>query len=350
MTATVPAAEFDALLLDLDGTVYLGGQVIEHVGEALAAARELGSRPMYVTNNASRPPAEVAAALTAMGVPATDEEVLTSPEAAATMLADTHPAGSAVLVIGAPWLATAVQDAGLVPVRTAAEGPVALVQGHSPDTGWVNLAEGCIALRSGIDWVACNVDSTLPTDRGLLPGNGSMVAALVAATGLTPRVAGKPASPLLDEAVRRAGSSNPLVVGDRLDTDIEAGCTAGYPALLVLTGVSTAQDLVSAPEHQRPTHVSLDMRGLIDAGRVVDLRSADTSAWTAVTADGAVTLARSGGAPAAHDQDDRSRDAEALHALAAVVVAAWAGGSTRVVAADDDTAAVLARAGLTADR
>lgn len=349
MTAPVLAAEFDALLLDLDGTVYLGGQVIDHVQEALAAARELGSRPMYVTNNASRPPAEVAAALTTMGVPATDAEVLTSPEAAAAMLAETHPAGSTVLVIGAPWLATAVENAGLVPVRTAAEGPVALVQGHSPDTGWVNLAEGCIALRSGIDWVACNVDSTLPTDRGLLPGNGSMVAALVAATGLAPRVAGKPASPLLDEAVRRAGSSNPLVVGDRLDTDIEAGCTAGYPALLVLTGVSTAADLVAAPEHQRPTHISLDMRGLIDAERVVDLRSADTSAWTVTSTDGVLSVGRSDSAAAAQD-DEVSRDAAALQALAAVVRAAWADGLTRVVAGDDDAATALLRAGLTAGR
>ena len=357
--SSAPAAEYDALLLDLDGTVYLGGQVIDHVQEALAAARELGSRPMYVTNNASRPPAEVAAALTAMGVPATADEVLTSPEAAATMLADTHPAGSAVLVVGAPWLATAVQDVGLVPVRTAAESPVALVQGHSPDTGWVNLAEGCIALRAGVDWVACNVDSTLPTDRGLLPGNGSMVAALVAATGLAPRVAGKPASPLLDEAVRRAGSTNPLVVGDRLDTDIEAGCTAGYPALLVLTGVSTAQDLVAAAEHQRPTHLALDMRGLVDPVRVVDLRDVDTTGWRVETVDDLMTVhaadARStGDVRTDADQDsaapdvagEAAQDAEALHALAAVVLAAWTTGVTRVRAGDEQTAAVLARAGL----
>ena len=172
--------------------------------------------------------------------------MLTSPQAAAVMLADRHPAGAKVLVIGAPWLEESVRQAGLEPVRLAEDNPVAVVQGHSPDTGWRNLAEGCIALRAGADWVACNVDTTLPTDRGMLPGNGSMVAALVAATGLHPRVAGKPERPLLDAAVRLVGSSRPLVVGDRLDTDIACAVGASTPSLMVLTGVSTATDLLAA--------------------------------------------------------------------------------------------------------
>src|SRR6476660_6675810 len=230
---TTLAESHDALLLDLDGTVYLGGQPIDHVAPALARAAVLGARSVFVTNNASRPPAEVAAAL---------DDVVTAPQAAAAMLADRHPAGAKVLVIGAPWLEESVRQVGLEPVRLAEENPVAVVQGHSPDTGWRNLAEGCIALRTGADWVACNVDTTLPTDRGMLPGNGSMVAALVAATGLHPRVAGKPERPLLDAAVRQVGSSRPLVVGDRLDTDIACAVGASTPSLMVLTGVSTATD------------------------------------------------------------------------------------------------------------
>ena len=130
-------------------------------------------------------------------------------------------------MIGAPWLAESVTLAGLVPVRLATDEPVAVVQGHSPETGWRTLAEACIALRTGADWVACNVDSTLPTDRGLLPGNGAMVAALIAATGLQPRVAGKPARPLLDAAIRLVDAQRPLVVGDRLDTDIACAVAAG---------------------------------------------------------------------------------------------------------------------------
>ena len=162
------AETHDALLLDLDGTVYLGGQPIDHVAPALKRASQQGARAVFVTNNASRPPDEVAGQLTGMGVVATAAEVLTSPQVAAQMLADRHEPGSRVLVVGAPWLADSVQDAGLRPVQLATDEPAAVVQGHSPDTGWRNLAEACIALRDGADWVACNVDSTLPTDRGLL--------------------------------------------------------------------------------------------------------------------------------------------------------------------------------------
>ena len=330
------AEQHDALLLDLDGTVYLGGRVIDHVVQAVGRAEELGARPIYVTNNASRPPAEVAHALTAMGIAANEDAVLTSPQAAAEMLSDVHPAGTVVLVVGAPWLAEAVQLAGLRPVRLATDNPAAVVQGHSPDTGWRDLAEACIALRTGADWVACNTDSTLPTDRGLLPGNGAMVAALVAATGLRPRVAGKPERPLLDAAVHRAGSTSPLVVGDRLDTDIEAGVSAGLPSLLVLTGVTSVADLLVAPTHRRPTHVSFDLRGLVDPNLAVRLDlDADPRGWR--VADGVL------GAPV--DQGAALDDQQALAALAALVRAAWSGTAT-FTAADDAAGRALTRLGL----
>ena len=318
------AAQHDALLLDLDGTVYLGSTVIAHVPEALRAATGLGARSMYVTNNASRPPAEVAGSLSAMGIPAAADDVLSSPDVAAEMLAATHPEGSKVLVVGAAWLAEAVRLAGLEPVRLFTDGPVAVVQGHSPETGWAQLAEACLALRAGADWVACNTDSTLPTDRGLLPGNGAMVAALVAATGLQPRVAGKPAPPLLDSAVRRAGSKRPLVVGDRLDTDIEAGVNAGLPVLMVLTGVSHPADLIAAPPSRRPTYLGWDMRALTDSARVVELASPDGSAgWQARNSVLTGTADPEHGNPEHHDGD-----AESLAALVAVAHAAWLGGPT----------------------
>ncbi len=298
------ADRFDALLLDLDGTVYLGAEVIPHAVPVLAEAAARGARPMFITNNASRPPAEVAAALAGMGIPAVANDVLTSPEAAAAMLAATHPQGSAVLVVGARALSDAVAAVGLTPVRAAADAPVAVVQGHSPDTGWRDLAEACIALRTGVDWVASNTDVTLPTDRGLLPGNGAMVQALVAATGRTPRVAGKPNRPLLDEAVRRAGVTSPLVVGDRLDTDIEAAVLADMPSLAVLTGVSTAADILAAPQSQRPTYVSFDLRGLTDDSRVVVLAldasgETESSEWVVDVVDDVLVLrsAGTGGVP-----------------------------------------------------
>ncbi len=351
------ADNYDVLLLDLDGTVYLGGQVIPHVVDSLAEAARRGARSMYITNNASRPPAEVAESLVSMGMPARPEDVLTSPEAAATMLAATHPADSAVLVVGAQALVDAVAAVGLRPVRLATDNPVAVVQGHSPDTGWRDLAEACIAIRAGVDWVASNTDSTLPTERGLLPGNGAMVAALVAATGREPRVAGKPNRPLLDAAVERAGASRPLVVGDRLDTDIEAAVTAGMPSLFVLTGVSTAADLLAAPASRRPDFVAFDLRGLNDDDFAVRihppagagaLREPD---WSAHVSDRVVRLTHGGSsgdagpssfAPAP-DPDTGRR----LRALAILAVAAWASGVTEVTGADDAARDVLRALALT---
>ena len=337
--ASTLAEQFDALLLDLDGTVYLGGRVIDHVADSLTAAGRHGAHAMFVTNNASRSPEEVAQSLNGMGVVAAPADVLTSPEAAATMLSAGHPAGSAVLVVGAPFLASSVQRVGLKPVREAADDPVAVVQGHSPDTGWRNLAEACIALRAGADWVACNVDTTLPTDRGLLPGNGAMVHALMAATGLHPRVAGKPNRPLLDEAVRRAGAARPLVIGDRLDTDIEAGVTADMPSLLVLTGVSTAGDLLVAPPHQRPTHLALDMRGLVDAQRAVAIAESHEQSGWAVTPDGDTLVLASSKAPGEAGGDEWAD----LHGLAILARAAWRSGRSLARASDDRAAATLHR-------
>ncbi len=344
---TTLAEAHDALLLDLDGTVYLGGQPIDHVAPALTRAGVLGARSVFVTNNASRPPAEVAAALSAMGIDAAPADVLTSPQAAAVMLADRHPSGSKVLVIGAPWLAESVRRAGLAPVRLAEENPVAVVQGHSPDTGWRDLAEGCIALRAGADWVACNVDTTLPTDRGMLPGNGSMVAALVAATGLHPRVAGKPERPLLDAAVRQVGSKHPLVVGDRLDTDIACAVGAATPSLMVLTGVSTASDLLVADSAHRPTYLAFDMRGLVEEDRAVRIPAPASSRrsreWM-IDADTSslVLSAEPPGDPATVS------DAAALRALALITAAAWSSGLAAVRPLDAAAAAALARCGLPA--
>lgn len=353
---TALADQSDVLLLDLDGTVYLGGQVIPHVADVLVDAAGRGARPMFVTNNASRPPAEVADALNGMGVTAAAADVLTSPEAAATMLAATHPAGSRVLVVGAKALSDAVAAVGLQPVQLATDDPVAVVQGHSPDTGWRNLAEACIALRAGADWVASNTDTTLPTDRGLLPGNGAMVHALMAATGLTPRVAGKPNRPLLDEAVRRVGATRPLVVGDRLDTDIEAAVLADMPSLLVLTGVSTAADVLAAPAARRPTHIAFDLRGLVDESRLATVPTAGlgiaaaSSAGPADDGGGPWTIEHDGdelvltrnGAPVAGGDED----GVLLTALAGLAAAAWDTGVTKVRGTDASAAAALDRFGL----
>ena len=227
----------DALLVDLDGTVYAGPDAIPGAVEALEAARGRGQTVSYVTNNASRAPGAVSEHLTSLGLTVTDDDVVTSAQAGAAVLAQRCEAGARVLVVGTEALADEVRAVGLEPVRSADDEPAAVVQGHNPDTDWRQLAEASLALGRGATWVACNVDPTLPSDRGILLGNGSMVAALRTATGREPEVAGKPAAPLLRQAVERVGASTPLVVGDRLDTDIEGGHAVDAETLLVLTGV-----------------------------------------------------------------------------------------------------------------
>lgn len=251
--------EHDVLLLDLDGTVY-AGQVA--VPGALEALRGSAQRLLYVTNNASRSPREVAAHLSELGFPASVEDVVTSSQSAARLLSERVERGASVLVVGAQALVDEITGVGLVPVRGSDPTPAAVVQGHSPDTGWRVLAEAVLAIRAGALWVATNTDPTLPSERGLLPGNGSMVAAVRTATGQEPVVAGKPARPLLEDALNRSGCTAPLVVGDRLDTDIAGARAVGVRSLLVLTGVSTPLDVLRAPEEQRPDLVAADLRGL----------------------------------------------------------------------------------------
>ncbi len=297
-SATVPAAparrntfadRYDALLLDLDGTVFAGHQAIPNAKETLEG---LDTARFFVTNNASRRPSEVAAHLRDLGFEASAEMVVTSAQTGARLLAEHLPAGSRALVVGTDGLAQEVREAGIAVTRSADDGPAAVIQGHSPDTGWAQLSEAALAIRAGALWVATNVDATLPSERGLLVGNGSMVAALRNATGKEPLVAGKPAAPLMADAIARAGGSAPLVVGDRLDTDIEGGHSVGIESVLVLTGVSTVTDLLAAPPEQRPTYVVDDLAGLFED--VDAVRVAPQPGWS-VTVDGStITVAGDG--------------------------------------------------------
>jgi glycerol-1-phosphatase len=253
---------YDAALLDLDGVVYLGGKPIPCAAGALADAAARGMKRAYVTNNASRSPNAIAAQLRSMGVAATAADIVTSAQAAAHLLADRLPAGAPVLVVGGTGLRLAVRERGLRPVTAAAERPLAVVQGYAPDIGYGLLAEAALAIRAGAFYVASNVDATLPTPRGLAPGNGSLVQVLVTATGQQPVVAGKPEPPLHAESVERVGAKRPLVVGDRLDTDIEGAVRGGTDSLLVLTGVTSPPELLLAAPLRRPSYVAKDLTGL----------------------------------------------------------------------------------------
>ncbi|MGI9125645.1 MAG: HAD-IIA family hydrolase [Mycobacterium sp.] len=319
---TSRAQQHDCLLLDLDGTLFRGHEATPGAVKTLA---QIDAEALYVTNNASRSADEVAVHLREMGFAATAGEVVTSAQSAARMLAERLPAGSKVLVLGTDSLAGEIAAVGLAPVRLFADEPVAVVQGLSMSMGWPELAEAALAIRSGALWVTGNLDPTLPTERGLLPGNGSMVAALRAATDVEPLVAGKPFPALMHDALARGHYATPLVVGDRLDTDIAGANAAGLPSLMVLTGVSTASDAVHAQPALRPTYIGADLRALLQDPR--ELAVGRQPGWKIVVSDAATVY--STGADPGHD---------GLSVVRAVADALWEIGRPVPVQAGDDAA------------
>lgn len=286
------AATYDVALLDLDGVVYVGAHAVPHAETALAESRKVGMRLAFVTNNAARSPHVVAEHLSSLGIAAATHEVVTSAQAAARLVADAVPAGSRVLVVGGEGLVDALAEQGLVAVSSADDQPEAVVQGFHPDVGWRLLAEGAYALADGLPWVASNVDPTLPTPRGRAPGNGTLVAVLRTVTGREPTVAGKPEPPMHREAVLRTGASRPLVVGDRLDTDIEGAHRAGVDSLLVFTGVTDPAEVVLADSHHRPTYLGEDLRTLLDTPGTASVTVGGTvhGSWAATVRGGRVEL------------------------------------------------------------
>lgn len=259
-----PLAErYDLALVDLDGVAYRGHEPIDGAAAGLAGARAAGMRLVFVTNNASREPESVADQLTSLDIPTQPGDVLTAAQACAALLATRLRPGAKVLVVGGAGLVTAVREAGFQVVTSADEHPEAVAQGFAPELGWAQLAEAAYAVAGGAWFVASNLDKSLPTARGFAPGNGALVGAVQAATGVVPDSAGKPASTMYEIAVERHGARAALVVGDRLDTDLAGARTGGFAGLHVLTGVSTARDDVLAPAGLRPHYIAADLGGLL---------------------------------------------------------------------------------------
>ncbi|WP_344596827.1 HAD-IIA family hydrolase [Actinomadura vinacea] len=302
---------YDVALLDLDGVVYIGHRPVPAAAESLAKARAAGQRLAFVTNNASRTPSAVAALLTDVGVPATAGDIVTSAQAAARLLAERLPAGSKVLVVGGMGLRQALYAQGLRPVSTSSEGPAAVVQGFDPRLSYGLLAEGASAVRNGALFVGSNGDLTIPGGDGPpQPGNGALLKVISSATGVEPIVTGKPERPLHHESILRTGAQRPLVVGDRLDTDIEGAHNGGADSLLVFTGVTGPMTALTAPSHQRPTYLSHDLSGLLvpHPGVHADGDRYRCEGWTA------------------HWEGDRveiSGEGEAFDGLRALAAAAW---------------------------
>lgn len=254
--------EHDLVALDLDGVVYIGHEPVPQASAALQQVRRAGVRIAFVTNNAARTPDAVAAHLTSLGIEASRDDVVTSAQAAASLLRDRLSEGSRVYVIGGEGLEVALREVGLIPVLDPDDGADAVVQGYGPDMPWRRVVAGAILVKSGKYWVASNMDRTIPTALGVGPGNGALVELVATYSGRTPVIAGKPEPPLLHEVERRTGAQRPLFVGDRLDTDMAGAARVGWPSLLVRTGVTTLRDLVDATPEERPTYIASDLRGL----------------------------------------------------------------------------------------
>ncbi|MEK9664188.1 MAG: HAD-IIA family hydrolase [Candidatus Nanopelagicales bacterium] len=263
------AHDFDVALLDLDGVVYIGDEPVPGAAQGLAAARRHGMALTFVTNNASRPPDVVAAHLTDLGVPAAALEVVTSSQAGAALLAQRLDPSSTVLAVGGPGVALALEAVGLVPLTTeqaSVRTPAAVLQGFGREVTWVDLAAAAVAVERGAYWVATNPDATLPVPGGRAPGNGALVAAVATAVGRGPDdIAGKPYPALMRASIERTAATRPLVVGDRLDTDIAGAHAVGVPSLLVLTGVTDVRTLLEAVDGERPDYLGADLSALTQA-------------------------------------------------------------------------------------
>ncbi|HEV2886469.1 MAG TPA: HAD-IIA family hydrolase, partial [Jatrophihabitans sp.] len=357
------ATRYDVALLDLDGVVYLGEEPVAGAPQALESARQAGMRLAFVTNNASRTPDQVAELLHRVGVPADPAEVVTSAQAAAHYLADRLPAGAPVLVLGTSGLIEALVERGLKPVFSAEEDPAAVVQGFYPGTDWWALAEGAVAIGRGVPWLATNLDATVPSPRGPLPGNGSLVAALRHATGQAPAATGKPDPAMHAESVERSRARHPIVVGDRLDTDIESARRAGCDSLLVLSGVTDAAALLAAVPLHRPDYLGRDVSALlhghpevIEAGPLVRCGSArvQISGADLLLSMGEPDVPGGGDGADSSGGSDRSRGSEGsdgLDGLRALAVAGWrvvdaANTPGRISGADRASTGLIERLGL----
>jgi glycerol-1-phosphatase len=317
--APTPARPLSAtvrgVVCDLDGVVYRGQAPVPHAVDALERVRAAGCGVVYATNNASRTPQQVAEQLAGLGLTLTSGDVVTSSQAGAAKLTELVPAGSEILAVGGQGVAEALRGVGLVPLRpadvagragrsdgqvpAADRGVVGVLQGYGPEVGWADLAEAAYAVQSGAVWVATNIDATLPTARGMAPGNGTLVDAVRQATGRQPVVVGKPHTPLYDLSARVLGvlPQETLAIGDRLDTDIAGARAAGMPSLLVLTGVHGVREVAWADAPQRPRYIAMDLRAL-DRPYVDPVGDGDV--WTCgqarvvVEDGGAVTVQRAG--------------------------------------------------------
>lgn len=256
-------SDYDVLLADLDGVVYEGNAAIKDAPEAILALQKLGLPIGYVTNNSSRKPETIADQLAGFGVHCEPEDIIGSGKTGVDILKTLVPAGSKVLVVGGEGLRARVTEGGFELVADSGAKPDAVIQGFAPDVSWRDLAEASFSIQNGAKWVATNQDWTLPQEKGLAPGNGTLVSAVHTAVGQLPIVAGKPEPAIFHTAVEHFGAKKALFIGDRIDTDITGANRAGIDSVLVLTGVSTRKEVLGIKPEGRPTYIIGSMAELL---------------------------------------------------------------------------------------
>lgn len=292
-SSDVLASVYDAALFDLDGVIYIGQKAVPGVVPVVnEMAKTHGMTMTYVTNNASRSAESVAEHLRELGLDCGAEDVVTSAQAGAAELAKRLSPGSSVFVLGSRDLMREVELVGLVPSQDPDIEHAAVVEGYWPDMPWRMLAQGAKVLSTGVLWVATNMDMTIPTQWGTAPGNGSMVTMLGNAIGRKPDVvAGKPEVPLMQQSIDRAEAKRPIVLGDRLDTDIWGANNVGIDSVCVLSGVTTVRELCDAPAYLRPTYIAWDAACLGDSMPAVSVAADSVScgevSWVADGCQGA---------------------------------------------------------------
>lgn len=256
---------YDGLLCDLDGVVYAGATAIDSAVETLNELRARNIPVAFVTNNASRTAQEVADRLTALGIITDAQHVMTSAQAVVDLLVSRYePAQGPVLVTGSEQLGVQIQAAGFRITRVAQDQPQAVVQGFNPRLGWEDLAQASFAIQQGAGWLASNLDLSIPLAQGIAPGNGSLVNAIAQATGTRPEVvAGKPAALMFTTMAQRFGMQHPLVVGDRLDTDVLGAINAGFDGALVETGIHRRSDLTAFRDVATPVWILPNLSVLV---------------------------------------------------------------------------------------
>jgi 4-nitrophenyl phosphatase len=242
--------EYKGYLIDLDGTMYKGTERIEAASDFVKRLRKKDIPYLFVTNNSSRTPAQVAEKLRGFDIPAEEELVFTTGQATANYIYDRNKDAS-IYLIGEEGIRTALEEKGF---EYAQEHADYVVIGIDRELTYEKLAIACLAVRNGAVFLSTNADVALPTERGFMPGNGSITAVVSVSTQTKPIFIGKPESIIMEQALKVLGTSKneTLMVGDNYDTDITAGMNAGMDTLLVHTGVTT-REMLSGYD-RRPTY------------------------------------------------------------------------------------------------